>query len=79
MRNDSTVEGAEMSNKREPNVDKWCGEKPSSVSRCIVYKLRDKYEVPRLNKPMPWPYHRLYIDGFYKDDFLKVRSTQSKK
>lgn len=70
----STAAGKELKNRMELNVSDWLGEEPFISIRGLLHIVRGKSGIPSVSKALPWPYHRLYLNRFYREGLLKNRS-----
>lgn len=64
-----------LNNRTELNVSEWFGVELSSAGRRVVHVVPDSDWVPPRSTPFPWPFQGFYINRFYRNDFLKLRSS----
>lgn len=60
-------------------MNEWCGVEHFMAIGAIALVVKVKYVPPPPSKPLPWPHPCLYVNRFYRDDSLKLKSTQTEK
>lgn len=84
LRQSTTVEAvhsafavAKLNTRTQLNVGDWFRVEPFSTSRGVVDVVYGSCRVPPLSTALPGPYHRFCINRFYRDHFLRLKSTLS--
>lgn len=73
----SAVGWDELNNRMGLNVDEYLAVEPFSAISGALHVVRGNYETSPLSRPLTWLFHGFYVNRFYRNDLLKLESTQS--
>lgn len=77
--NHSTVGEKEFYRRTDASGVERLGEKPFSTTCDVAYVVWGIYRILLLNNALACTYYYFFINGFYRDDVIKLGSTQSEE